>query len=85
MGWGGRVLWRSQVSSLAVPPRREKLRSRSDLYSNDDRNWDNPQGFSMGNSAATWEDLETPGTTYIHLEKVDTSRRMHIQRPTMVH
>lgn len=64
---------------------REKLRSRSDLYSNDDRNWDNPQGFSMGNSAATWEDLETPGTTYIHLEKVDTSRRMHIQRPTMVH
>ncbi|CAN8177255.1 unnamed protein product [Coccothraustes coccothraustes] len=63
---------------------RKKLRSRSELYSSDDGNWDGPQGFAMVNAAATWEDMETPSTTYINLEKVDTSRTIHIQRPTVV-
>ncbi|KAM4754589.1 mucin-3A-like [Cyanocitta cristata] len=63
---------------------RNKLRSRAELYSGDDGNWDGSQGFSMGNLAATWEDMETPSTSYINLERVDTSRMMHIRRPTVV-
>ncbi|XP_064256741.1 mucin-3A-like [Passer domesticus] len=63
---------------------RKKLRSRSELYSSDDGNWDGSRGFAMGNPAATWEDMETSNISYINLERVDTSRTMHIQRPTMV-
>uniref|UniRef100_A0A674HNC5 EGF-like domain-containing protein n=1 Tax=Taeniopygia guttata TaxID=59729 RepID=A0A674HNC5_TAEGU len=93
------------ISSLWVPPRRKKLRSRSEMYTSDDGNWDGSQGFAMGNLAATWEgngrgggdgrgdglevavaprgpwhlffhptDMETPNTSYINLENVDTSR-----------
>lgn len=40
---------------LWVPPRREKLKSRSELYDSDDGDWDGPQGFAMQNVAATWE------------------------------
>ncbi|XP_068034185.1 mucin-3A-like [Anomalospiza imberbis] len=63
---------------------RKKLKSRSELYTSDEGNWDGSQGFAMGNLAATWEDMETPNTSYINLERVDTSRTMHIRRPTMV-
>uniref|UniRef100_A0A8U8BLZ2 Uncharacterized protein n=1 Tax=Geospiza parvula TaxID=87175 RepID=A0A8U8BLZ2_GEOPR len=51
VSWG--VLWGSWVSSPWVPPHRKKLRSRSELYSSDD--WDEPQGFAMTNTTATWE------------------------------
>ncbi|XP_048149231.1 mucin-3B-like [Corvus hawaiiensis] len=63
---------------------RNKLRSRAELYSSEDGNWEGSQGFSMGNLAATWEDMETPSTSYINLERVDTSKMMHIRRPTVV-
>ncbi|XP_023804221.1 mucin-3B-like [Cyanistes caeruleus] len=63
---------------------RDRLRSRSELYSSEDENWDASQGFAAGNPAATWEDMETSSTPYINLEMVDTSRMMHIRRPTVV-
>ncbi|RMC22697.1 hypothetical protein DUI87_00290 [Hirundo rustica rustica] len=53
---------------------RDKLRSRSELYGGDDGDWEGSQGFAAGNLAATWEDMETPSTSYINLERVDTSR-----------
>ncbi|XP_056366327.1 mucin-3B-like [Oenanthe melanoleuca] len=63
---------------------RNRMRSRSELYDSDDGDWDRPQGFAMHNLAATWEDMETPGTSYINLERVDTSRTIHFRRPTAV-
>ncbi|XP_014749700.1 PREDICTED: mucin-17 [Sturnus vulgaris] len=75
------VLLRSQRQKEEY---RNNLRSRSELYDSDDGNWDAPQGFAVGNPAATWEDMETPSTSYINLERVDTSRNIHIRRPTVV-
>lgn len=89
------------------------MRSHTDLYDSDDGNWEGPQGFAVGNAAATWEgnghggggggghgglgvsvaprdprhllfhptDMETPSTSYINLERVDTSKMVGDTNP----
>lgn len=84
------VLVTTIFTILLVQSRRQKkndrneMRSHTDLYDSDDGNWEGPQGFAVGNAAATWEDMETPSTSYINLERVDTSKMMHIRRPIVV-
>lgn len=62
---------------------REKLSSRSELYDDEDENWSSPQGFASSNEAANWEGSETPNV-YISLENVDTSQKIHIQKPSSI-
>ncbi|XP_074936648.1 mucin-3A-like [Phalacrocorax aristotelis] len=63
---------------------RDKLTSHSELYCSTDESWTSPQGFTASNPAATWEDLEAPSTNCINLENVDTSQKIHIQRPSVI-
>ncbi|KAM9515660.1 mucin-3A-like [Guaruba guarouba] len=63
---------------------RDKLTSRSELYCSVDDSWSSPQGFAINNQGVTLEDLETPSTTQIDLEKVDISQKIHIQKPSQI-
>lgn len=63
---------------------RDKLTSRSELYCSVDEIWSSPQGFAVNNQGVMLEDMETPSTTQIYLEKVDTSQKIHIQKPSQI-
>ncbi|XP_062496215.1 mucin-3A-like [Pezoporus occidentalis] len=63
---------------------RDKLTSISELYCSIEESWSSPQGFATNNQGFMLEDLETPSTTQIYLEKVDTSQKIHIEKPSQI-